>query len=130
MPQTSDALQFKFRYVGGGQAKGLFAKKAEITPAGMKLGDDTVPYEAVADTTSRDNRLVLVLSPSFTAPAELSKNLIDAGAVALEIYGKRADAVERVIDRHASKKAAEKRRAELGDKFRSMECPTCKALVD
>jgi hypothetical protein len=131
-----DNLDFKFRFVKGGRATGFLAKKGNVSTSGLMLDEDRVPWEAIADTDSRDNRIIIAFDPAWRTPPRLSQQLLQGAAVALEVTsGSGAEGVERAIDRHASRHEVAAHKAELeargeGDKFRSVVCPSCQAQVD
>lgn len=126
---------FKFRFVMDGNPKGLFASKGHCTDQGLQLGEDFVPYETVVDSTNRDDRLILVVD---TRSSELSPNLranFNGNALVLAVSGNKSEAIERAVDKFASKIAADKKKAALtelgeGHTFRCVTCPACESTVD
>ncbi len=126
---------FKFRYVKDGKTVGFLSSKGAVEDIGLRLGDLTLPYEAVVDTTTRDERLILTIDsggPNF--PPELLAQLQDYFLV-LHVYGGLADSLEKAIDRFCSVVEAQARKLHLqaegnGHLFRTVECPLCQCTVD
>lgn len=127
---------FKFRYVVGGNATGFMATKGQLTEEGLKLGDFLLGFSAVVDSTTRDDRVVLTIDSSDPGlPVELRQKLQQDHFLVLHISGMKAEALERLIDRHASVHEAEACRARLvaegrGEQFRTTICPCCSATVN
>lgn len=126
---------FKFRFVQDGNPKGLFAKKGAITEQGLQLGDDLLLYRSVVDSTTRDDRLILVTDPRDPdVSANLRSQMMGESAV-LAVSGGKADALERAVDKFSSKLAAQENKKKLeeqgeGHTFRCQVCPTCESTVD
>ena len=126
---------FTFKYFQNGNPKGFFSSKGQVLDDGLKLGDEFVPYSCVCDSTTRDERLVLVLDtrdPNITPT--LRANMME-NALVLAVNGSLAESLERYIDRFASKHEAEQNRIRLeeageGHLFRVVTCPHCEATVD
>lgn len=129
------ALSFKFKYVRNGQVRGWFAQKGIANDRGLILGEDTLGYNDILDTTTRDNRLILAISPGTRLGKNLSKAVIDDQAVAVKVYKVKAQELEKYIDRMCSLREVERKRQELAaagraDLFRATTCPECQAAID
>jgi hypothetical protein len=126
-------ISFKFRYVQNGYAQGFFARKGSLTAHCLFLDGDSFKYEEIKDTTTRDRRMLLVLSPDAHIAPKFSQ--ASGGAVVLEISDLPAKTLERHIDRLSSKMAVEKRRMQLTEigkdsLLRTADCPECQATID
>lgn len=129
------STKFKYRYVKDGNVSGLFASKGELQDDGILLKDSLVPLHLVRETTCRDERLVLVLDLSTgELPPEVGKHLTN-NFIVLHIYGMKATALEKQIDRKTSVIEVAARKQALhaegkGHLFRTLQCPNCQATVD
>ena len=137
MVQNRSELKFKFKYVNsGGYATGFFSQKAILTESKMTLGKDELSYADVWDTTTRDRRLVLAISPHVNLmDKKLLNNLLEGRILVLEIYQAEPLTVEKFIDRISSRHHVERRRQELiaagqSHLFHSTTCPECQATID
>jgi hypothetical protein len=135
LTHTAADLRFKFRYVSGGQVIGLFSQNGTATVQGLILGEDSLSYHEIVDTTVRDDRLLLVISPGRKWSKKLAKVLIDGKGVAIEVYKVEAADLERHINRNCSRWRAEANRQRLinigkGDLFYFQVCPECRAIID
>lgn len=126
---------FKFRYVRDGNVTGFLASKGSVDDSGLRLGELVLPLAQVADTTTRDERLVITLDPhAGDIPLPLREKLQN-GFLVLHIYGMSAVRLEKAIDRRTSAIEAAQRKAQLvaegkGHLFRTETCPCCAATVD
>lgn len=126
---------FKFNYCAGGRPTGFLASKGAVTEAGLDLGGHVLPYDAIRDTTTRDQRLVLTVAPRETpVPLQVTQKL-EGQFLVLAISGSTANKVERLIDRFASKGEVERVRRQLQEQgeahlFRCSECPQCQAQIN
>jgi Zn-finger nucleic acid-binding protein len=128
-------ISFKFRFIKKGQAAHIMSKKGQADDIGLELGGDRIRYEEVVDTTSRDNRLIVVFRPGAELGPVVGKNLAEAGIAIIEVYKIGVRTLERYIDRRSSLKQTEQRRARLAQEgklnlFRTLACPCCAATVD
>jgi hypothetical protein len=128
-------LSFKFRYVQGGQGRGLLTKKATASDTQLDLDGEQILFQDILDAVSRGNRLVLELAPSVLLSEKTLKMIQDSHYLVLEIHQATADELEKHIDRHSSTLAAERHRQELAaagkeDLFRTVTCPICGATID
>jgi hypothetical protein len=134
MRATSDITTFDFRYLRGGQV--TFGKRhGAIGPAALTLDDTEIPYERLLETTTRADRLILVLGEGVEPGPRLSKFLEQGRWVAVRPAKLDARQLERAIDRRASSHQAELRRQDLIARgmehlVRTVTCPVCKATVD
>ena len=133
MRATSEITTFDFRYVRGGQAS--FGKRHGAIGDALTLDDTDVPWEQLVETTTRGDRLILVLGPGVTPGKRLAKFLLQGGALVVLPLKLDARQLEKAIDRRASARAAERHRQELiakgqGHLVRTVPCPVCKATVD
>jgi len=133
--QSIGEITFSFRYVlkGGGTA-GSF-KKGKVTEHELILEKDILSYDHILDTTVRDNRLILAISPEAQPGKQLSGALIDGSAVGIEVRKAKALELEKFIDRVCSASEAERNRRRLvrkrkGKLFRTTSCPECSATID
>lgn len=135
MSNASSELSFKFKFVRNRYPQGILAQKGYATSECLVLGKQTLDYNDILDTTTRDNRTILLLNANAPLDPKTAKNLTDNSALVLEIYGKPALDLERFIDRISSRKSVERKRQELiaagnGNLFRSAVCPECEATID
>lgn len=126
---------FKFRYVRDGNVTGFMASKGAIDDHGLKLVDQMLPLACIADTTTRDDRLVITLDPQGGEIPGAIREKLQSGFLILHIYGMSAAGLERAIDRRTSIVEAAQRKAQLtaegrGHLFRTEPCPCCNATVD
>lgn len=133
MRATSDITSFEFHFVTGGNP--AWGKRQGAIGTALTLDDTTVPWDGVADTTTRGNRMILVLAGGVQLGPKAAKYLIDGNALVIQPKGVDARTLEKAIDRKSSAREAEVRRAALvaqgqGHLVRSVICPVCKATVD
>jgi hypothetical protein len=134
MQPTTDLL-FKFRFVQGGQAKGLRTKAASASSDALVLDGEPIRYEDIVDTTSQDKRLILALASTVQLGQKTAKACQEGGVLALEVQGVQARDLERTIDRRASALAAQRHKREMAaageeSRYRVMTCPHCGATID
>ncbi len=134
MQSTTD-LPFKFRFVQGGQARGMRAKVASASADALELDGEQIWYEDIVDTTSQEQRLVLALASTAQLGQKTAKACQEGGILALEVTRGEARDLERYIDRRSSALAAERHQRELVEageesKYRAMTCPHCEAIID
>lgn len=129
------STKFKFRFVKDGNVSGLFASKGELQEHALLLKDSAVPLSLIVETTTRDERLVVVLDTTGgDIPAELARQMTNNFLV-LHIYGMKATALEKLIDRKTSVLEVARRKQALerdgkSHLFRVASCPNCQATVD
>lgn len=133
--QTANTLEFKFRYVQNRQAVGLTAGKATASDRAINLNGEEIDYENILDTSTRDNRLVLVLSPSTPLGPKSQKRLHENRYLIIDVSKLPALDLKKHIDLFSSSVHADKRRQQLAaagkeNLFRAVTCPHCKATVD
>ena len=134
--QTSaPAVPFKFRFMKGGQPSGLLSKRGEATPTHLVLGGDTLRYDDIVDTTTRDNALILVFRDGVVRGPVVDKGSEHPQITVIQTYKAKAADLERYIDRLASASEVARRKAALaaegkGHLFRSATCPHCAAAID
>ncbi|MEM7332159.1 MAG: hypothetical protein AAF490_08705 [Chloroflexota bacterium] len=133
--QITTEIAFKFKFVKNGSAQGFRSKKASASTQRLFLNELNVPYDAIMDTTSRDNRLVIQLFPNSGVDEEIRKEFAQSNVLILEVSQAKAIDLEKYIDRHASLQVANKRKKMLAAKgqehlFKSITCPHCSATVD
>lgn len=133
--QDANPLSFKFRFVKNGQPAHMFSKKGSADEEGLELGGERIRYDDIVDTTTRDNRVIMVFRPEAELGPVVSKNLADGGVAVLETYKIGHRALERYVDLRASVRETERRKRELGAQgkahlFRTVACPDCRATVD
>lgn len=134
MSYTADELSFKFKYVKNGNPQGIFAQKATASSEEIILGKERLIYEDIADSTTRDNRLILAIYPTASLSENVSQQLMESSILVLEVYQINPLNLERFIDRISSKKQTEIKRQELiqagqGNLFRAVTCPECQATI-
>jgi tetratricopeptide (TPR) repeat protein len=137
IPRVESAADksFKFRYVIGGQPSGFLSQAGKATGQELLLGEESLSYDEIVDTTVRDDRLLLAISPKGNLGKKLSKAMINGNLVAREVYKVEALNLERHIDRICSRRKAETNRQRLidagkGELFRFAVCPECHAIID
>jgi hypothetical protein len=136
MMSPTPELTFKYRHVRrDGQVGGLFAHKGTAGEQGLQLKKEMLSYDDIFDTTVRDNRLIMAVSPRLQSNTKLSGRLVEGQMLALEVYKVKAKELEKFIDRTCSKRAALRHRERLiqegrGDQFRATKCPACEAIID
>ena len=133
--KSNSELSFKFNYVKNGHAQGFWAKQGKATEEAILLEDERLIYEDLADSTTRDNRLILAMSSQACLSKKMAKNLSDNSILVLDIHGIETLTLERWRDRISSKKMVELKRKELIAKgeeslFHSATCPHCGATID
>jgi hypothetical protein len=132
--KTVVSLAFKFRYVRDGRVQGMFAKKGMATGQKLVLGEESLSYDAIVDSTTRDDWLFLALSPGTPLEKELAKSL-NGDTLALSVQKVKALELERYVDRMCSDRETERNRQRLiqagkSDLFRAVACPACQAIID
>jgi tetratricopeptide (TPR) repeat protein len=126
---------FKYRYVRDGNVSGLFSSKGELQEQALRLKDSVIPLHLIVETTTRDERLVVVLDTSRgEVPPDIAKQMTN-NFIVLHIYGMKATALEKQIDRRTSVLEVERRKQALQQEgkphlFRVATCPNCQATVD
>jgi hypothetical protein len=133
--QTAPDKKFKFKFVEGGRARGLSAKKGTITQTALILNDESISYSQIADTTARGRRLLIALSPQTTLSPRLSKSLVDGQVLVLEIQWGKALELERAIDSLCSMQTVLRHKQQLiqigqGAQFQAVRCPECNVAID
>lgn len=135
MSHTNSELSFKFRFVSNGYAQGLFAQKGTANDREIFLGKETLIYDDITDTTTRDQRLAIAISSTACLSQKINKFLFNNSTLVLEVYNGKAQKLEKYLDRIASKKAVDKKRQRLFENgqfhlFRTANCPYCQATID
>ena len=133
--RANEIHDFKFRFVRNGQPAGIFAKKCHVSERGLQLGDTLLPWEKINDTTTRDDRLLMVVGDGVSLDKDAGASLIDGCALVIHPSGVTAMNLERAIDKRSSvaELAATKARLEAEGRlseFRSTTCPSCEAQVN
>jgi hypothetical protein len=137
MPSPVSELSFKFRFVNQGQAlsQELFAQKGVANEREILLGKEVLIYDDIADTTTRDQRVIIALSNTACLSQKLSRHLVNNSALVLEVYRGKCLGLEKYIDRITSAKEVEKKKQRLSEAgqfhlFQSVTCPECQATID
>lgn len=128
-------LQFKFQFVRDGKVQSMFSKKGSADENGLILGKSSLQYDQVIDTTTRDNRLIIVLAPNTQIDADLGKSLATENTIVLEIYKIEPIELERYIDRQCTVREVEKNKQRLAAEgksnlFRTQTCQECNSIID
>ena len=129
-------MDFKYRFVRDGSTAQFFAKKGLVTSNGLQLTDGFLPYESIVDTTTRDNRVAVVLHNGVQLDGKMGKYVDEDGdLLILEVSKVPALRLERAIDRHSSRIVAENNQKALvaegkGHMFRSVTCPHCHSTIE
>ena len=131
----SGPVEFKFRYVRGGQVASIFSSKGRLEEDTLWLGTQAIPCGQILDTTTRDNRLILVLASGTALDKKVSGYLVEGSALALDVSRPGAQKLEQAIDRRTSAHRAEANRARLAAAgraadFRTLPCGHCGATID
>lgn len=134
MPATKE-LNFKFRFVRKKSAVGLFSKKAIATDQALFLNGEPIGYTDIIDSTRRDQRIALSLSPEATLGENTRKALQADQMLVLEVTKIKTGDLEKHIDRASSAIQTEHHLQELirtgkADRFRSVRCANCGATID
>ncbi len=130
-----EITDFKFRFCLNGKATSIFAAKGNISAAGLTLGDSQISWDAITDTTTRDDRLLLVLDSQTELGPDARKNLVDGCALVLAAANVPALDLERTVDRWASDAEVARTKARLQAEgriaeFRTATCPKCDSVVN
>ena len=133
--QTTKNLEFKFRYVQNGQPRGFGASKANASDRALNLNGEEISYGNIFDTSTRDNRLVLLLAPSTPLGLKSKKWLQENRYLIIDVSKIPALDLKKHIDLFSSTIHAQNRRQRLAAEgkenlFRAVTCPHCKATVD
>ncbi|MHA2370207.1 MAG: hypothetical protein ACXADX_15440, partial [Candidatus Hodarchaeales archaeon] len=83
MEEGSEAI-FNFKFVKDGKTKGG-RKKGVASQTTLLLEDERIPYKYIVETTTREKRLVLVLSSEFEISEKYEKYLMGVDVIGLEI---------------------------------------------
>lgn len=133
-PRLIPALGFEFKIMRKGQAQGLRFQRGKATGQQLMLGEQSLDYGAIGDTTTRENYLLMEIAPGTPLDKKFTEALNDN---ILSIVVQKAEALEleRYIDRRCSDLQVEQNRQRLfqagqGDLFRTVACPECQALID
>lgn len=129
------SLQFKFRFLAGGQPKGFFAQPGSSDGVHLTLGESQVAIDQILRVEVRDDRAFLVFSPNTPWDGKLRAELQQGNVLALEISKLPAKDFERYLERICSRAWAAKSKAQLeaegkAELYRDAECPECQSLVD
>jgi tetratricopeptide (TPR) repeat protein len=136
MPQSAATpLAFKFKFVRDGHEIGLRSKKGIIGPTGLQLDALPIAFDEIAETASRDNRLILALDPRSPVVQALQKVLAGNTTLALSISGAQARDLKRRIDQRNSARDADRHRQQLAAEgkdglFRTAPCTHCQSTLD
>jgi hypothetical protein len=133
-PRLIPALGFEFKIMRKGQAQGLRFQKGKATGQQLVLGEQTLDYGAIGDTTTRENYLFMEIAPGTQLDRKFSEALND-NVLSVVVHKTEALELERYIDRRCSDLQVENNRQRLfqagrGDLFRTVTCPECQALID
>ena len=135
MQATSD-LTFRYQYLNqDGRPISWRSYQGTLTQDSIQFKNGTVGYNAVLDSTTRDNRLVLMLDPQAINLEDFPKQLVQGNTLILHISRAKPLVLERYIDRMSSSCLAERHRQSLvqqgqGDAFRTCICPQCESTID
>lgn len=131
---NEQSTNFKFRFSRNGSPTGFRAKTGMVLPHGVELAGELIAYEHILQTDTRDEWLVLAISPKQSLAA--AQNFLEEGSVlVLQVSGSSAATIQRNIDRGTSAIHVEQRRQELAaagksNEFHAAVCPHCRATVD
>jgi hypothetical protein len=120
-----EPIRFKYKTLNDkGQVTGFLSKKGQITGQEVVLDKTPVPLAAIAKTSRRMNRLILVVATQ-NKPA----------TIVLAVTKGRAEDLKQAVDRLCSSRWAELRQAELAKAgkaaaFRTEPCPYCQSVID
>lgn len=129
-------LNFKFNFVSAdGNTRFFFSKRGKLTDRSLELHEWNVALVQIADTVTRDNRLIIQMCDEFRPAPGLKDYVLKGSALVIEVYGVQARDLEKSIDRISSKADAAKAKAALekegkADQFKACTCGNCKATVD
>jgi hypothetical protein len=136
MAKPKEISDFKFQWCVGGAPTGIFRVKASIVDDALVLGGSRIPWAAVVDTTTRDERLLLVIDPQAATLDEGGRRSLSEGcAWVIAPSGVKALDLERAIDRKASRAEIERTKKKLEaegrlSEFRTITCPRCDSIVN
>ncbi|QDT68090.1 hypothetical protein MalM25_10020 [Planctomycetes bacterium MalM25] len=123
---AAELFEFKFKWIDeDGDEQGFFSKRGAIEGETLRLDETEIPISGIADTVSRENRVVL----SVAMADETFTHLF------LAVKGNKAKGLERRLGRLRSAIWAKNHREELAsqgrvDEFLSVGCPSCSATLD
>ena len=103
-------IKRKYKIVVNGNTPIFGKKTVTFGPTGMDFNGDNLHYLHIVDTTTRDNRVIIQISPQALLPQVIQKSLGHVDIFSLEIMGSSALEFERIIDRNASKLEVEQKR--------------------
>ncbi len=131
----SPALPFKFQFMAKERALGLFAQKGSAQQDSLVLQDERIPYQALQSAVSRDDLLILGLSPSAQLSDKLRKNLVGNQFLVLKTSGAKPIQIKRPINLYLSATQAEAHRQSLAragreNQYQTVNCPHCGSTVD
>lgn len=130
-----NSLEFKFKFVREGSALSMFSKKGAADENHLTLGNASLRYDDIIDTTTRDKRLIITLAQDTEIDPMLAKSLAAQNAFVLEVNNINTSRVERYIDRQCAIREAEKSKQRLakegnGHLFRTQVCTECESIID
>ncbi len=133
-PKLISALGFEFKLIRNGQAQGVRFQKGKATGQQFMLGEQSLDYDAIGDTTTRENRLFMKIAPGTQLDKKFSEAL-NGNVLGISVHKTEALELERYIDRRCSDVQVERNRQRLfqagrGDLFRTVACPECQAVID
>lgn len=128
------SVAFKFAFIQDGNAQ-VFGKQGEVNPHYLVLNNFPISMGQIIDTDTRDNSVIVQVSHGYTLAHELHTLLQDEQFIAIQARNMKGRELELAIDRHASRYAAEVRRAALqaegrADALALLECPLCRSVLD
>lgn len=134
--QGSSEIPFRFQFINqSGNTVGWRSQPGQLTEQSIQLKDLELSYNAVLESTTRDQRLVLSVDPTQIHHEDLQKNLIQGRTLILQVTSAKPLELERHIDRVSSFYLAERHHQTLiqqgqGEAFRTCICPQCEATID
>lgn len=126
-------LDFKFRFVRGGEATGFGERKGSADEQGLTLNDWRVPFESIGLTVNRGKRFVFTVNAAGL-DEKLVKN-IQEGVLVIEVSKINANDLKQFTDRRLSTLRVTEKRRQLNnegkaDAVRFVPCPRCQSTID
>lgn len=133
--ETMPELSFACQFMKDGRPLGLFDYKATATQTELIIGEDRIPYDAIAIVRQRDMSVAFTLLRDVPLGKKAQKAVGDERVLVLAVHKKQGRALTQHVNRVVSQLAAERHHQELlrtgqADQFHTVICPHCGATID